>query len=124
MVESDQTSRDDVPRQIRYEFNRSLSFVAVFSLWKDGRDESLSQLVDDILEPHQNTISYCLNHYPSLEPIVRENPVDAIEDTLRDQEMYEMDVLEDFLEKTRLFYEEEDHLPLELEVAATEVEGN
>ena len=103
------------PPGVKAELLRSLAFVSVFNLWTafDGVTE---ETINEYLIPHRETVEQILDEHPSLSPTLDENPADVIEDDLRESGLLNEIGIEDALTMTREFYEENDVLPIELEV--------
>lgn len=103
----------NVPPGIKHELRRSVAFVAVIDMWSafDGFQE---ETADEYLQPHRETIAQILEDYPSLNPTLDENPAEVIEDDLKVSGLLDEAPIEEALETTREFYEQEDVLPIEL----------
>lgn len=104
----------DVPPNIHYEFTRSLAFAAVFDLWTAiGLPEDIAH---DLRDPHDHTITYLIQEYPSLEPTLEGNPIDMIEHDLRAMRLMDFEPIEETFETVREFFDEEVEYPFELEL--------
>lgn len=101
------------PPDIKQELRRSVAFVAVIDLWTayDGFHE---ETADEYLQPHRETIAQILEDYPSLSPTLDKNPAEVIEADLKVSGLLEEAPIEEALETTREFYQQEDMLPIEL----------
>lgn len=103
----------DAPPDVKQELQRSVAFVAMIDLWTafDGFHEDTA---DGYLQPHRDTIAQILEDYPSLNPILDENPAEVIEDDLKASGLLDEAPIKKGFEMTREFYESEDVPPIEL----------